>query len=454
MTPRPLLIKGGTVITMDPALGDFRTGDVLVTGDTITDVGPRLQAPAEVEVIDAAGSIVMPGLIDAHRHMWYSAVRGSAVDQHLDDLFAGLWAKVAAYYEPEDLYTCTVAGIAEALSNGVTTVLDWCHVINSPEHAASALQAYADHPFRVVFGYGPSMGRKLDERAGELGQAQGWTAIKDVLGRGEVGLVAALQGPEYTSVEITREEMTAARDLGLAITMHAGVMSRQPAGAVARLAEAGLLGPDVQLVHGCANTAAEWSVIAETGALPVACPTSELALGMGMPPVAAMRDHGIPVALGADAVCTASGDLFDEARTALFVERGIRTAAAPEPAGATDLRAAWMSAREALAAVTVNAARACWLDHRVGSLTPGKAADVVILDGLGPELIPVNDAVGTAVGGAHGGNVDTVLAAGRVVKRHGELVGLDLAAIRAELYECRDRLFRRYPEGVVPPPDR
>lgn len=451
MTPRPLLIRGGTVVTMDSSIGDFRTGDVLITGDTITRVGARLEAPPNAEVIEAAGCVVLPGLVDAHRHMWYSAVRGSAMDQHIDELFDGLWAKVAAYYEPADLYTCTVASIAEALSNGVTTVLDWCHVINSPEHAASALRAYADHPFRVVFGYGPSMGRKLDERAGTLGRAQGWGAVRDVLGTGDTRLVAALQGPEYTSVEITREEMAAARDLGLAITMHVGVTAREPAGAVARLAEAGLLAPDVQLVHGCANTDEEWSLIASTGALAVACPTSELGLGMGMPPVAAMRDHGIPVALGADAVCTASGDLFDEARSALFAERGIRAGTADESVGSTELRAGWMPAREALAAVTINAARACWLEDRVGSLTPGKAADVIILDGLGPGLIPVNDAVGTVVGCAHGGNVDTVLASGRVVKRRGELVGIDLAALRDELYECRDRLFRRYPQGIVPP---
>lgn len=452
MTPRPLLIRGGTVITMDASLGDFRTGDVLITGNTITQVGARLQAPADVEIIEAEGSIVLPGLVDAHRHMWYSAVRGSAMDQHIDELFSGLWAKVAAYYEPGDLYVCTVAAITEALSNGVTTVLDWCHVINSPEHAASALRAYADHRFRVVFGYGPSMGRKLDERAGVLGRARGWGAVRDVLGKGDARVVAALQGPEYTSVEITREEMTAARDLGLPITLHAGVTAREPVGAVARLAEAGLLGPDVQLVHGCANTAAEWSLIASTGALAVACPTSELGLGMGIPPVAAMRDHGIPVSLGADAVCTASGDLFDEARTALFAERGIRAGTAAESVDSTtELRAGWMPAREALAAVTINAARACWLDHRVGSLTPGKAADVIILDGLGPGLIPVNDAVGTVVGCAHGANVDTVLASGRIVKRHGELTEVDLPALRSELYECRDRLFRRYPQGIVPP---
>jgi cytosine/adenosine deaminase-related metal-dependent hydrolase len=195
--------------------------------------------------------------------------------------------------------------------------------------------------------------------------------------------------------------------------------------------------------------------MADAGAVATTCPMAELGLSMGTPPIGRMRAAGLAVALAADAVCTGSGDLFDEARTGLFHERARHARERyAEGLPVDDPSQLGMSAREALEAITIGAARACWLDDRVGSLTPGKAADIILLRATDLNLSPLSDAIGTIVCCAHGSNVDTVIVDGRIVKRGGVLLDVDVARIEADLVACRDRLYAAasFP-GVVPPPE-
>jgi 5-methylthioadenosine/S-adenosylhomocysteine deaminase len=463
-----LLITGGTVVSMDPKVGDLRRGDVLIEDGVIAEVAPAIEA-ADCEVIDATDMVVMPGLVDPHRHLWYSAVRGLGMDTTLQGLIEGLWPKLAANYTAEDLYVAERAGAVDALQHGVTTVVDWCHVINTPEHAPEAVRALREIPLRTAFAYGPSMRRKLQEFEGNLEHHESWDPVRRMRETelssddDRVTMAMAIQGPESsfgrgadaeaTALENAREEVSVARELGVPMTMHIGLPGGPPPQrAIATLAEAGLLGADMQFAHCCTTTEDEFRLVADAGAKAVACPTVAIGMGLGEPPIARLRDAGVPIAVGADAVCGASGDLFEEARAGLLFERARHARRTFGEGQEIDETAQLgMTAREALESITINAAHASWLGDRVGSLSPGKAADVILLRGTDLNLSPLSDVVGMLVSSAHASNVDTVLVDGKVVKRDGDLIGIDVARVRADLLNCRDRLFAAGGfEGMMP----
>ena len=390
----------------------------------------------------------MPGLVDAHRHLWYETLRGIAMDAVLRDLRVTVWPKLAVSYTPEDVYVATRAAIAEALNNGITTVLDWCHIINTPEHGEEAIRAHVELPIRSVFAYGSSMTRKLDEFEGRPGERAQRDEVEKLAGRQAGGLVQfalALQGPESTSMQISEQEIGVAREIGLPMTMHVGMQDgTPPRRSVGRLADAGLLGTDMQFVHCCSTSDEELRQLAGAGAKIAICPMAEMALAIGVPPTGRARDADLKPALGSDAVCAASGDLFDEARIALVGERSLRAQdffdTTTEVVASRDLGPTTLDVVEA---ITVHGANACWLESSVGSLTVGKRADVVLLGELDPSVGSLGDIPATVVAAAHGSNVETVIVDGEIVKRDGVLVGIDRAAIGVALARSRERVFNR-----------
>lgn len=441
-----LLIRHGVVVSPDDDLSAPQVRDVLVEDGMIAAVEPEL-AHDDCESIEASGMIVLPGLVDSHRHLWYAAVRADAMDCVHASLRADLWPRMALRYSPQDVFNATRAAAAECLAAGITCVFDWCHIVNTPEHAEAAIEALRSIPIRVVFGYGVSMRRKLDELKGPQ-PASLWYHARQLFefvrkdGGSLLSPALALQGPEATGWENTVADITVAREIGVPMSMHVGIPQGAPSQrGVARLHEAGLLGPDMNFVHCNALDDDEIAWIGESGATATLTPIAELALGMGIPPVARFRRVGTRFGLGADAVCSASGDLFDEARTALLSDRTLSAQAIHargRPVGAADELG--MTTTEALAAITREGARACWLDARTGSIAPGKQADVILIRTADLNLAPATDAVATLVGSAHPGNVDTVIVGGRVVKRHGRLQGIDAEAIVADLQATRARL--------------
>jgi cytosine/adenosine deaminase-related metal-dependent hydrolase len=441
-----LLIKGGAVLSMDPAIGDLRRGDVLIADGAIEQVAERIDAE-DCELLDATDMIVMPGLVDAHRHLWYAAIRGTGMDATLTQMAQVNWPLLGAHYTPQDLYAANRAGAVDALAHGVTTVFDWCHVMNSPDHGPEAVRALQELPIRAVFGYGASMTRKLTELAGAAAYDDSWDparAVRSTLGDGgRVTMALGVQGPDYSDIDVTRADVGVARELDIPICMHIGV----PAGAVAKrgiaaLEGAGLLGSDMQFAHCCGSEDDELAMAAAAGAVVAACPVVELLMGMGQPPLGRLRDAGLPIAVGADSVVSASGDLFEEARVGLIAERSLQTrrlnASGVSPDRPEQLG---MTSREALESITIGAARASFLGDRVGSLTPGKRADVILLRASDSNLAARSGVLETVVGHAHGANVDTVIVDGRVVRRGGAFVDLDEASVRRELEAARDRVY-------------
>jgi 5-methylthioadenosine/S-adenosylhomocysteine deaminase len=451
------LLQGGTVISMDAAMGDFRRGDVLIEDGRIAAVGPSIEA-SECEVIDATGLIVLPGLVDSHRHLWYSGVRAWGMDSVFADMVAGLWPKLASHYTAADLYACNRAGIVEALDQGITTVFDWCHLINSPDHAREALRAHLELPNRAVFAVGGSMSKKLAEFEGEIETEDSWGPAREIregpLASHELLTMAlAVQGPETTPMEVTQADVEVARRLEIPISMHIDVLAgAESKRGIAAMRENGLLGGDMQFVHCCGTSDEELEMIAAVDGRVAVTPMAEIALGFGEPPIVRMRERGLKPSVGADAVCAASGDQFDEARTGLYSQRmaaAQRRVASGRPVD--DFSQLGFTAREALETITINAAQACWLEDEIGSLTPGKAADLIALRTGDLNLAPTSDVVKTVVGNAHGGNVDLVIVAGEVVKRDGALTSIDRGAVAAELAAMRDRVYGiENPEGIVP----
>lgn len=454
------LISGGSVISVDPKIGDLRRGDVLIEGDKIVDVAESITA-GDAEVLDATGMIVMPGLVDSHRHFWQTGTRSDSVDQVFWDLVAAQWPKIAANYAAEDVYASVIAGAADAVDAGVTTVLDWCHVVNTPEHAEENLRALREIGIRSLFLYGASMSRKLQEYEGQTKHEDSWAParrMRDKEFAGNGGLITfglAIQGPDVTTMEITADDLAVARELGVPVGIHIGAPEGgEPHYSMKRMHEAGLLGPDINFSHCCNNTDEELRMVADSGGKLVACPTLDVMFGMGNPATARIREAGARPALGVDSVIASSGSMFDEMRAALLYERmkhaqQVYDTEKRDVKSADELR---FTTREALEAATIGSAGAIWLDDKVGSLTPGKQADIILLRASDLNLTPVSDLVGAVVTSAHSGNVDTVLIAGRVLKRNGKLTAIDPKRVNQLITEARDRLYGYddYP-GMRPP---
>jgi 5-methylthioadenosine/S-adenosylhomocysteine deaminase len=447
-----ILIKGGTVVSMDTAIGELRDADVLVSDGRIVEVGESVEADG-AEVVDAGDMFVLPGLVESHRHLFYASFRGALVDSTIPDWRQEFLPRVAGKLEPEDVYWSTLFGAVDALQQGVTTVLDWCSVANTPEHASAGLAAVRESGIRAIFGHGTSIERKL----GNVGVSEGWASAKQLRETelndddGLVRLALALLGPEQAPWDATEIDVATARELDVPMSVHIGGL-QPPSLGVKQLNDHDLLGPDMNFSHCCSTTDEELRMLAAAGSTATASPSAESILGSGTPSSGRMRAAGLTLAIGADSVCCASGDLFQEIRMAIAAERTLRGREIfAEGRGVEHTEELGLSTRAALEAVTIGGAKACWLGDEVGSLTPGKRADVILLRSRDLNLFPASDVVGTIVGCATGSNVDTVLVDGRVVKRDGQLLRVDVERVRDEAEAARDRVFAvtDYP-GIKP----
>jgi Amidohydrolase family len=241
------LLRGGWVLPMTPGARPSR-GDVLVEDDRIAAVG-ELGEVADAAVVDARERLVLPGLVDTHRHLWQSALRGIACDWTLGEYFARMRGRLGGHFRPEDTYAGTLLGAVEALDAGITTVVDWSHNINGPDHADAAWQALTDAGGRAVFAYGASNAQALGEptpHTRDVARLRAEVAGDD---GARVMLGMALRGPEFSGPDLAAADLTLARELGLPVTMHVGGGLRGASRHVAALAERGLLGPDTTYVH-------------------------------------------------------------------------------------------------------------------------------------------------------------------------------------------------------------
>jgi len=416
------LLAGGTVVSMDPAVGDLEHGDVLIEDGVIVQVAERIDAP-DAQVIDATDRIVMPGFVDNHRHSWQTAFRGVGADWTFPEWAVAMHGTVKPHYQPEDVYVGTLLGRLEALHSGVTTMLDWYHVAQSHAHEDAAVAALRDAPGRSIFclgaGWGTADSVDADIRRVHAGLA----------GDGLVTMALGLRGADDTSMDTVARELKLAAELGLRTSLHVdgdgasgGDGTRRP---VTDLHEHGLLRDTTTFVHANGLGDEELRMLADAGSSVSISPDVELKMGFGWPMTGRVLAAGLRPTLSVDDVPSVGGDMFSTLRTAFAVQRGLDGG---------------LRSRDLLEFTTVDASRSCGLEARVGSITPGKDADLILLRTDDLTVFPVTDPAATIVSAGHPGLVDTVLVAGRVVKRDGALVGVDLPALRSRLLASRNRI--------------
>jgi cytosine/adenosine deaminase-related metal-dependent hydrolase len=436
------LIQGGRVLTLDPQIGDFEVADVLLDGEHIAEVGPSLRAD-DCEVIDAAGMIVSPGFVDTHRHVWQTQLRGVAADWSLFDYVSQMRSIYSAFYEPEDAYLGNHIGALEALDAGVTTLVDHCHIINSPEHADEAIRGLMESGIRGIFCYGlfsnplPSPLRHEPDSSWRPDDARRVRARHFASDDGRLTMGFAPGEVEAMPFDAICAEISLGRELGAKrISCHVAMGAYDNGRRiVAELNKLNLLSDDLLFVHGSSLTDEELGYIADHGAAISTTPETELQMAMGHPVVSRAQEHGAIASLGVDIVSNFAGDLFTQMRLQLQVERGRRNGRLGAPPRAISPRA-----REVLELATREGARAAGLDSQIGSLSPGKQADVILTRTDALHTAGIADPVAALVLYARPTDVDTVFVAGQLVKRSGKLIGVNWPALRDRLVQSSERI--------------
>ena len=441
MTNR-MLLRNGYVITVDPDIGDLVGADVLIEDDRIAAVAPGIDA-SDAEIVDVTGKIVIPGFVDSHRHTWEAAIRGCAPNATLDDYFVEILDTFAPRYRPEDVYAGDLAGALECVNAGITTLVDWSHINNTPAHPDAAIAALREVGIRAQYAYG-SANTSLNDYWNNSSIAippDDVRRVRDTYFSSDDGLLTmalATRGPGFCQDDVVRAEWRTARDLGIPITVHVG-MGRLAGrfGMISQLDKLDLLGPDTTYIHCCYFSDEEWQLVAETGGTISIAPQIEAQMGHGWPPVMKAIQHGLPPSLSIDVVTTAPGDMFTQIRAAFAIERARVNAIAWE--ADTPVPETMLTARDMLQMATINGARVAGVADRTGSLTPGKKADVVVIDATALNVAPVIDPVAAVTLCADVSNVETVIIDGVVRKRDGRLVA-DAAAARRLVDASRDYL--------------
>ncbi|MEU8931549.1 amidohydrolase family protein [Streptomyces sp. NPDC048409] len=410
---------------MTPGRRVLADTDVLVTDDRITAVGPRLAVPEGTVEVDASGGIVMPGMIDTHRHMWQTAMRGYGADWTLTQYFVWYYLEHGRAFRPEDVYAGNLLAAVEALDAGVTTVVDWSHGLQTVDHADAAVDALQAVPGRFVLAYG-----NIQQAPAE------WTAAPEfrdfvrrrITGDDMLGFQLAFDVtgdpafPEKPAFDV-------ARDLGVAVTTHAGVWGATNDDGIRLMHEHGFMGPDTVYVHGSSLSADSYHRIAATGGSVSVSTESEQSAGQGYPTTWAIRSHDIPVSLSMDTSVWWSGDLFSAMRSTLGADRAREHLAAH--AREETITHCALRADQVVEWATLGGARALGREHDLGTIAAGRKADLVLLkNDHSPVSFPLLNPYGHVAFQAQRGDVHTVVVDGRVVKYEHRLLDIDLASVR------------------------
>jgi cytosine/adenosine deaminase-related metal-dependent hydrolase len=453
---RRYLISGGSVMSMDPQVGDFERGDVLVEGKEIVAVGPDVRA-GDAAVIDARGRIVMPGFIDTHHHQFETALRSFLADGLLlpgtpggqINYYQYILRKFAPVYRPEDVYINELYGSLAQLDDGVTTVHDVSQIHHSPAHSDAAIQGIVDSGRRTAFGYfesaGGVAGNQYPDDAVRIKKQ--WFSSDDQL-------VTMIMGGEIYLPGYERAWQIG-RQLGLQVAAHiVSPFGMRPTFDAIAQGQGGdshtlKLGPDNLFIHMAGMSDEAWEKVKDAGAHVSLSVPIEMNMRHGMPPILRMQSLGLEPSLSSDVEVTLTADFFTQMRSAMNVQRALvnQTILDPgfskgewwpaQPPGVPDP----LGARDVLRYATVNGAKGLRLDGKTGSLTPGKEADIIILDATSLNVAPLNHVPGAVVSLMDRTNVETVIVAGKVRKWKGRLLDVDLDRLRRQLEASRDHVF-------------
>jgi 5-methylthioadenosine/S-adenosylhomocysteine deaminase len=410
--PSNFVIRNAYVLTMDAELGDMPGADVHVRDGAIAAVGRALQAPG-AERIDGAGMIVLPGFVETHWHLWTTLLRSLSGDRQEHGYFPTS-RTVGTFYEPNDMYVATRLAAAEAIHSGITFVHDWCHNVRNPAFAEADLRALREAGIRARFSYGSPTGASNDATIDLADLARLEKRWADYSNGGLLSLGLAWRG---SVTEATSRDYAVARELGIPISVHAA-NARASAGAIAALAQQGFLGPFVQVIHAVWCTSAEMRALADSGTSVSVSPYTELRIGFGVPLAADLLAAGVAVGLSVDTpALSGNADMFAIMKAIQNVENG------------RALDEFKMTARRVLELATIGGARSMGIGDRIGSLVPGKRADLIMVNTRQVNLAPFTEPAHMLVEAAQPANVDTVVVDGKILKRAGALTAVDVGEV-------------------------
>jgi len=465
---RRYIIRGGAVMSMDPTVGDFPQADVLIEGKKIVAIGRSLHAGGAAE-IDARGRIVMPGFIDTHHHLFETSLRSFLANGILRNDQSGTPSGSTTYFEfilltfapkyrPQDVYINELFGSLSQLDAGVTTVHDISQIHHSPQHSDAAIRGLMDSGRRAVFGYFESAGAAILGTNPDNKYPDDAVRIKKQWFSSSDQLVTMIMGGEVY-LPGYEKAWKIGRDLGLQVAAHIlspfdirptlDLLAQGKGGDSGTLG----LGPDNLFVHMTGMSEQGWKGVKDAGAQVSLAVPIEMNMRHGMPPILKLQSLGLEPSLSTDVECTLTADFFTQMRATMNVQRALVNQMildtglppnalnswplAPFPAGTPDL----LTTRDVLRYATINGAKALRLDHKVGTLTPGKEADIIILDADAINVAPLNNVPGAVVSLMERSNVETVIVAGKVRKWKGRLLDVNLSRLRRELEDSRDYLF-------------
>ncbi len=397
------LLQNGCVITVDKELGNFWRADILIEGTKIAAIGPDLGV-SDAEVIDASNMIVMPGLIDTHRHVWEGILRNISADGILANYFPDVLGVLAPVYRAEDCYASNLIGALGAIDAGVTTLLDWSHIQNTPDHADAVIRALQESGIRSVFAYGNPNTSLADwwfnsslEHPEDIRRLRTqYFSSDDQL----LTLALAPRGPEFTTMEVVRHDWDC-----------------------------------------CTLSDDELKYIVDTGGTFSIATAVEMQMRHGMPPIDRILRLGARPSLSVDVETNVPGDMFTQMKAAFQCQRALVNQRALY--GGSFEGENLVTVQDVLEFATIEGARTVGLAHKTGSLTPGKEADIILLRADRLNVFPLNDPIGAVVVGADTGNVDSVFIAGRAMKRNGQLLNVDLDRARRLAVESRDYVVEK-----------
>ena len=436
-------IKNATVVSVDKTIGNVENCDVLIEGTFISAVGPNLNIPADCTVIDGTNAIVSPGFVDTHRHTWQTQLRTITTDYVLADYLLALRHIYGSCYSAHDAYMGNYCGALESIDNGITYLIDHSHIMNSPDHADSAVKGLMDSRIRAAFCYvlytnppweGSYVDKKREEETPNWRLDDAQRIQKKFFPTDDLGhLVRFGFGPseaEITPPEQVAKEIQTARAFGAKlITAHVGMGQYDPGNATVRkMAQHGVLASDLVLSHATTLQEDELDAVKKYGVGLSSTPDTELQMGMGHPIAFKAKDHGCNASLGVDICSNSPADMFQQMRLLLQSQRYLQNEQNPK----APLKVARKCA-DILEMATMGGANAVGLGDVIGSVTPGKRADLIMTRCDSPRLVPVHDPVGALVLYANGSDIDTVFINGVVVKSEGKLTGVDWPKVRGEL---------------------
>ncbi len=438
------LIRGATILSMDPALGDLATGDILIEGERIIAIAPAL-AVDDAQLVDARGRICVPGFINAHMHTWQTNLRGVAANWTLLEYFKWVHAGLATRFTPEDINISTLMGALGQIDAGTTTLVDWCHNNPTPEHTDAAVSALKESGIRAAFFHGSP---KPDPQPGQphFSEVPHPRAEIERLRRGAFsstdGLLTlglAILGPHYSTLEVTRSDFRLAREYGLVASMHQGGGPAKAPGGWEALLDEGLVGPGINVVHGNDLTDTMLSRLVDLGVSFSVTPENEMTQGHGFPITGRLLRLGVAPSVGVDLESVLAGDMMGVARIALGTQRALDNAGSRREHGSIPPTST-VKVRQALEWITIEGARMLGQDHRIGSLSPGKQADLTLIDARALHLQPMHDPVATVIMQANRADVEAVMIAGRFMKRNHKLLAENLDEKCARLVRSGTRI--------------